>query len=469
MSTPYMKRFNRVHFVGIGGAGMCGIAEVMLNLGYQVSGSDTSQGPNIDRLRRLGATIHHDHAAANVDQAHVVVASTAIARSNPELARARERRIPVVPRAEMLGELMRFREGIAVAGTHGKTTTTSLIATLLDEGGLDPTFVIGGLVNAFGTNARLGEGSYLVAEADESDGSFLMLVPTIAVVTNIDRDHLESYEHSYLRLLSAFGEFIRRLPFYGLAVLCRDDPGVRQLLPELKRNVVTYGLSPEADIRAENLRQEGATMHFDVRLPGVTEPFPVHLHMPGEHNVRNALAAIAVALDLGVSTQAVQAGLERFAGIGRRFNQHGQVRIGGHQVTLIDDYAHHPTELAATLDAARGGWPQARQVVVFQPHRYTRTHDLLDDFARVLAEADVLLVTEVYAAGEEPIAGASARDLCRVIRARGQVDPVLLDAPEEAIEALENLVEAGDVVLFLGAGNINAVAATLAQEATDED
>ncbi|MDX1568948.1 MAG: UDP-N-acetylmuramate--L-alanine ligase [Xanthomonadales bacterium] len=459
MNDSRMRRFQNVHFIGIGGAGMSGIAEVMINLGYQVSGSDLARTGTVERLERLGARICEGHSAENVDDAQVVVASSAVADDNPEVVAAGERRIPVVPRAEMLGELMRFREGIAVAGTHGKTTTTSLVAAVLAEGGLDPTFVIGGLLNALGSNARLGEGRFLVAEADESDGSFLLLQPAVAVVTNIDQDHLESFEGDFERLLQAFQEFLHHLPFYGLAVICRDDPHLEAMLPEIHRNVITYGLSEDADVRATGVRQEGYTMHFELWLPGSKEGAAMSLNLPGVHNVRNALAAVAVAHDLGLSMEAIRVGLGTFEGIGRRFNVHGELGVGDAHVTVMDDYAHHPTELEATLDAARGAWPDRRLVVLFQPHRYTRTHRLLDDFVRVLATVDVLLVTDVYPAGEEPIPGADGRAICRAVRARKRIDPIFAAHPREAIEVLPDVLNDGDVLLFLGAGDVGPVAA----------
>ncbi len=456
-----MGRIRCAHFIGIGGAGMSGIAEVLLNLGYRVSGSDLRENAVTRRLAQLGARIRIGHAADNVADCDVVVVSSAVAEGNPELAAARERRIPVVPRAEMLAELMRFRYGVAVAGTHGKTTTTSLVASLLAEGGLDPTFVIGGRLNSAASNARLGSGRYLVAEADESDASFLYLQPMLAVVTNIDADHLSTYGGDFQRLRQTFVEFLHHLPFYGLAVLCVDDPEVRSLLAEVTRPVTTYGIDAEdADVRATALRQQGMQMHFEVRRAG-RPPLPVTLNLPGRHNVLNALAAIAVATELGVDDAAVQRGLEHFQGIGRRFQVNGEVTLDGGSVLLVDDYGHHPREIAATLEAVRQGWPERRLVVAFQPHRYTRTLDLFEDFSAVLADSDALLVTEVYAAGEAPLPGADGRALCRAIRSRGHVDPVFVEDVERLPAALDGVLKAGDVLLTLGAGSIGAVAARL--------
>ncbi len=458
-----MRRIHRIHFVGIGGVGMGGIAEVLLNLGYAVQGSDLREGAVTRHLRALGAQVTIGHDAANVQDADVVVVSSAIARDNPEIAAALEWRIPVVPRAEMLGELMRFRHAIAVAGTHGKTTTTSLIASVLAQGGEDPTFVIGGRLISAGSNARLGTGKYLVAEADESDASFFHLQPMIAVVTNIDADHLATYEGDFEKLRMAFVEFTHNLPFYGLVVLCIDDPVARSIVPLLTRSIVTYGTSEDADIRATNLRREDGRTHFDVHRAGA-EPLPVALNLPGRHNVLNALAAVAVARELDVDDDAVQDALRGFAGIGRRFQELGEVRFSGGRATLVDDYGHHPTEIAATISAARDACPEQRLVVVFQPHRYTRTRDLIDDFARVLSEVDVLILLEVYPAGEAPINGADGRALARAIRGRGQVEPVFVANTENLPVILDGLLRDGDVILTLGAGSIGALAAQLPEQ-----
>lgn len=461
-SSGTIQAFRRVHFVGIGGAGMSGIAEVLHTLGYEVSGSDIADGPVTRRLRELGVRILRGHATEHAHGADVVVTSSAIAPDNPELVWAHAQRVPVVPRAEMLGELMRFRRGIAVAGTHGKTTTTSLIASVLAEGGLDPTFVIGGQLLSAGANARLGSGSFLVAEADESDGSFLLLNPMLAVVTNIDADHLEHYDGDFERVRQAFSDFLHRLPFYGLAVLCVDDSETAALAAQAPRAVMTYGIADEADVRAGNIHQDGMRMRFDLHLPQADAVVPVTLNLPGRHNVLNALAAAAIGWQLGVSEQAIATALSKFQGIGRRFNLHGEVDIGGRRVLLVDDYGHHPNELAAVFAAARGGWPDRRLVVVFQPHRYSRTRDLLDDFARVLADVDALVLTDVYPAGEAPIAGADARALTRAIRARGKVDPVLVEHPRDLAKALPPLLSDGDLVLLMGAGDIGHAAAHLA-------
>jgi UDP-N-acetylmuramate--alanine ligase len=458
-----MRRIRRAHFVGVGGAGMGGIAEVMLNLGYEVSGSDLRANAVTRRLEALGAKVWLGHAVEHLAESDVVVISSAVSDDNPEVVAARERRIPVVPRAEMLAEIMRFRHGIAVAGTHGKTTTTSLVASILADAGLDPTFVIGGQLNSANSHARLGSGRYLVAEADESDASFLYLQPMLAVVTNIDADHLSAYEGDFQRLRQTFVEFLHHLPFYGLAVVCLDDPTLRELLPELTRQAFTYGIeSEDADLRAVKLEQRGMQMNFEIRARD-RAPLRVVLNLPGRHNVLNALAAVAVARELGISDPIIQHALETFAGISRRFEIYDEIPVAGGSALLIDDYGHHPSEIAATLEAARLGWPERRLVVAFEPHRYSRTHDLLDDFSQVLVNADVLLITEVYPAGEEPIIGADGRALCRAIRGRGRVDPVFVEAVEELPGVLIDLLQPGDLLLTLGAGSIGTVAASLPQ------
>ena len=458
------RSFSRVHFVGIGGAGMSGIAEVLCTLGYQVSGSDTADNATTQRLARMGVTVHRGHSAANVLGTDCVVVSSAIRPDNPELMEARSQRIPIVPRAEMLAELMRFRRGIAVAGTHGKTTTTSLTASVLGEGGLDPTFVIGGQLLAAGANARLGSGQWLVAEADESDGSFLRLNPLIAVVTNIDADHLENYGGDFARVQAAFSEFLHRLPFYGLSVLCVDDPEVARLAESVPRHAMTYGISAGADVRAEDVVQHGGAMRFTLCLPDGTRT-PVTLALPGRHNVLNALAAASIGWQLGVAPEAIASALEKFQGIGRRFNLLAELRTTqGAQVQLVDDYGHHPKELAAVFEAARGGWPEHRLVVAFQPHRYTRTRDQFDDFAAVLSEVDALVLTEVYPAGEAPIAGADAKALARAIRARGRIDPVVVHGAQELADVLPDVLRDGDLLLMMGAGDIGHAAQQLARD-----
>jgi UDP-N-acetylmuramate--alanine ligase len=450
----------RVLFVGIGGAGMSGIAEVLANLKFQVSGSDAQESANTRRLRDLGVQVHIGHDAGLVRAADVVVTSSAVKDSNPEVVAARAAKIPVIPRAEMLAELMRLQSGIAVAGTHGKTTTTSLVASVLAQGGLDPTFVIGGRLNSAGANARLGRGEYLVAEADESDASFLHLQPVLAIVTNIDADHMGTYGGDFSRLKQAFVDFLHNLPFYGLAVLCVDDPVVREIVPRVHKPMRTYGLSADADVRAVDISQDGLRMRFTALLPGLAQGLPIILNHPGQHNVLNALAAIAVAHELHVAPTAIQEGLAGFGGIGRRFQMNGSVPWDGGDVLLVDDYGHHPRELAATIEAARSGWPERRLVVAFQPHRYTRTRDLLDDFSVVLGDLDVVLITEVYAAGESPIAGADGRALCRSIRTRGG-NPIFVERVEELPAMLQEVLAPNDLVLTLGAGSIGQVAAGL--------
>ncbi|HCB13378.1 MAG TPA: UDP-N-acetylmuramate--L-alanine ligase [Gammaproteobacteria bacterium] len=460
-----MRRIRHLHFVGIGGAGMSGIAEVLLNLGYSVSGSDLRTSAVTTRLVQLGVIIRLGHAAENIAGCDAVVISSAVAEDNPEVAAARAARIPVVPRAEMLAELMRFRYGIAVAGTHGKTTTTSLIASLLAEGGLDPTFVIGGRLNSAGANARLGAGRVLVAEADESDASFLFLQPMLAVVTNIDADHLPTYGGDFERLRETFIEFLHHLPFYGLAVLCADDPQVRAILPLLSRPVLSYGFDEDCDVRASDIVRDGLRTRFLVRLPHLAMPLPITLNLPGRHSVLNALAAIAVAHELGVPETAICRALMNFQGIDRRFQQHGELILpGGGHVTMMDDYGHHPREIQAVLEAVRGAWPERRLVLAFQPHRFTRTRDLFDDFAQVLSEVDTLILLDVYPAGEKPIAGADGRSLSRAIRTRGKVDPVFVEQTADLPTVLPDLLSDGDLLLMMGAGDIGAMAAQLGRE-----
>jgi len=452
-----MRRVSLIHMIGIGGAGMGGIAEVLVNLGYAVQGSDLRANAVTARLAKMGVRIFIGHAAGQVAGASVVVVSSAVQPANPELLAALESRIPVVRRAEMLGELMRFRQGIAVAGTHGKTTTTSLVSSVLAEGGLDPTFVIGGLLKSAGSNAKLGTSRYLVAEADESDTSFLHLQPVIAIVTNIDNDHLATHGGDFEKLKQSFVEFLHNLPFHGLAVLCSDDDVVREILPQVGRPTVRYGLGEDADQRAVALEREAGTTRFQVIRAG-RPPLPVALNMPGLHNVRNALAAIAVATELEVGDAAIQRALAGFQGIGRRLEFVGEVATKSGRITLVDDYGHHPTEIEATIEAARQAWPGRRLVLAFQPHRYTRTRDLIDDFGRALSAADAVLVTEIYAAGEEPIANADGRAICRAVRGRGRLEPVFVEDVRELAAALAGVIADRDVVLTMGAGSIGAVA-----------
>jgi len=453
-----MRRIHTIHFVGIGGSGMSGIAEVLINLGYVVQGSDVKSGHATRRLESLGARVMIGHRAENVMGADVVVVSSAISAENPEVARALAERVPVVQRAEMLGELMRFRYSIAIAGTHGKTTTTSLVASVLAEGGEDPTFVIGGRLKGAASNARLGAGRYLVAEADESDASFMHLQPMIAVVTNVDADHLGTHGGDFEKLKASFVEFLHNLPFYGLAILCADDRDAAALIPQVARPYLTYGLGERADIRAVNVQRRGAQSTFEVLRPGADQPLPITLNIPGRHNVLNALAAIAVATELGVGDAAIQRALEGFQGIDRRLQVLGDVEATFGRVTLVDDYGHHPTEIAATLEAARQAWPGRRILLVFEPHRYTRTRDLLDEFAQVLSTADALVLAEVYPAGEAPIPGADGKALCRAIRSRGTVEPVLLKSLDQLPRVLASVARDGDVVLTMGAGSIGAAA-----------
>jgi UDP-N-acetylmuramate--alanine ligase len=453
----------RIHFVGIGGTGMSGIAEVLLNLGYAISGSDIKESATTERLANLGINVTIGHQRENITQVDVVVVSSAIDRKNPEVDEAYQQRIPVIPRAEMLAELMRFRFGIAVAGTHGKTTTTSLTASLLAEGGLDPTFVIGGRLNSAGTNAQLGLGNYLVAEADESDASFLYLQPMIAIVTNIDHDHMATYENSYSRLKETFVEFLHHLPFYGLAVLCLDDEGVREILPSLSKPMVTYGVHEDADFRAINIQQKGMNTHFTVLRRGDYAPLEVTLNMPGWHNMLNALAAIAVATKLAVDDAAIQRSLCSFKGIGRRFQIQGDLPVRNGIVTLVDDYGHHPREIAATLEALKQAWSNRRSIIIFQPHRYTRTRDLFEDFVQVLAGVDVLILMDIYPAGESVITGADGRSLSRAIRLRGQVDPIFVEHWEDLPKLLAGIIHEDDVILTMGAGNVGQFSTQLPQ------
>ena len=465
-NVPEMRRIRRIHFIGIGGAGMGGIAEVLLNQGYQISGSDMAENAVTQRLKALGATVFRGHVDSNVTGSDVVVVSTAIKPDNEELLAARAHRIPVVPRAEMLAELMRFRHGIAVAGTHGKTTTTSLLASVLAEGNLDPTFVIGGLLNSAGTNARLGSSRYLVAEADESDASFLHLQPMISVVTNIDADHMDTYKGDFEELKNVFVEFLHNLPFYGLAVLCTDDENVRAILPRVTRPIVTYGFDPDADVRATDVQQGDGRSSFNVHRRGHA-PLAVTLNLPGRHNVLNALAAVAIATEEGVSDEAIVRALVQFKGVGRRFQSHGEHVTANGKIWLVDDYGHHPREVSAVIKAVRANWPQRRLVMIYQPHRYTRTRDLYEDFAQVLSETDALLLMEVYAAGEAPIAGADSRSLCRSIRARGKLDPIFIESKIELPDVLANVLRDGDLLLTQGAGDIGGIAKQLAAAKLD--
>jgi UDP-N-acetylmuramate--alanine ligase len=453
-----------IHFVGIGGSGMSGIAEVLLNLGYKVSGSDAAESSTTRRLAKLGARVSKGHAAEQIDGADAVVTSTAVRPDNPEVLAARARRIPVVPRAVMLAELMRLKQGIAIAGTHGKTTTTSLVASVLAAGGFDPTFVIGGRLNAVGANARLGTGEFMVVEADESDASFLNLMPVIAVVTNIDNDHMETYGHDFARLKQAFIEFLSRLPFYGTAVCCTDDRNVREILPFVSKPLLTYGLNAEAQVRATDVTPDGGTMRFTALREGAAA-LAVRLNLPGVHNVQNALAAIAVGTEIGVPDEAILEALASFTGVGRRFARHGEVPVaqdnGGGSFTLVDDYGHHPVEMAATLAAARGAFPGRRIVLAFQPHRYTRTRDCFEDFVKVLSTTDALLLAEVYPAGEAPLVAADGRALARALRVSGKVEPVFVETIDDMPAAILGAAQAGDVVITMGAGSIGGVPAKL--------
>ena len=457
-----MGRVKHIHFVGIGGAGMSGIAEVLHNLGYQVSGSDMKQNRATKHLAKMGVQINIEHKKDYINGSDVIVVSTAVDKDNPELVAAREKRIPIVRRAEMLAELMRFRQGIAIAGTHGKTTTTSLVASVLAAANLDPTYVIGGLLNSSGSNANLGSGKYLVAEADESDASFLHLQPVLAVLTNIDSDHLDTYGGDFQNLKSNFVEFLHRLPFYGLAVLCVDDSGVNSIIAKLSRPFVTYGLTDRADYRATNIRHNKQKTFFTVSKPGKKNWFEIELNMPGNHNVLNALAAIAIADELDIDETAIKKAMAEFAGIDRRCDVLGEINIAGKHVLLIDDYAHHPVEIAAITESVREGWPGQRIVAVFQPHRYSRTRDLFDDFCQILSEMDVLVLLDVYPAGETTLSGADSRSLSRSIRMRGKIDPVYVEQRQDLPGLLENVIEDEDILLMLGAGDIGVTSREIA-------
>jgi UDP-N-acetylmuramate--alanine ligase len=461
LRLPEMRRIRRIHMIGIGGSGMSGIAEVLFNLGYDVSGSDLRASAVTERLAQRGVEIFIGHAADNVGSADVVVSSSAVDEENPEVIAARAARIPVVRRAEMLAELMRYRHGIAVAGTHGKTTTTSLIAAIFGEAGLDPTFIIGGLVNSVGSNAQLGAGRILIAEADESDASFLHLQPMVTVVTNIEADHMETYGGDFAVLRRTFLDFLHNLPFYGVAVLCIDDPVVRTLLPEISRQVITYGIADDADYRITDIRRNGLSTAFVVQRPGDAKPLAINLNMPGTHNVLNATAAVVVACDESLPDAAIQRGLASFAGVGRRFTRLGELSFPGGKAELVDDYGHHPTEVRATLESLRQAWPTRRVVMVYQPHRYTRTRDLYEDFVAVLSSCDVLVLLDVYPAGEAAIPGADSRSLTRSIRQRGQLEPIFAERIDDVPELLSTLVQDGDVIVTQGAGNVSRLAQDL--------
>ena len=456
-------KVKNIHFVGIGGSGMSGIAEVLVNLGFAVSGSDLADSPTTRRLAGFGVRTMIGHAEQNIAGADAVVVSTAVKADNPEVLAARAHKVPVVPRAQMLAELMRLKQGIAIAGTHGKTTTTSLVASIMAEGGMDPTFVIGGRLNAAGANARLGSGDFIVAEADESDASFLFLSPVISIVTNIDADHMETYGHDFGRLKQAFVDFLQRLPFYGVAVLCADDANVREIMPQVSKQIVTYGFDVGANVRAENVVAADGQMKFDcVRVNGSVSRFPVTLNLPGLHNVLNALAAIAVATEVGVSDAAIAKALDEFKGVGRRFQRHGEVSLAaGGSFTLVDDYGHHPAEMKATIAAARGAFPGRRLMLAFQPHRYTRTRDCFEDFVAVLNGVDALMLAEVYAAGEAPIVAADGRALARALRVAGKIEPVFVESIADMPQAILDAARDGDVVITMGAGSIGGVAGRL--------
>lgn len=460
---PRMRRVSRIHFIGVGGAGMCGIAEVLLNLGYQISGSDLRASANTRRLEKMGAQIYISHSEGNVADADVVVRSTAVDEDNPEIVVAKKRRIPIVRRAEMLAELMRYRHGIAVAGTHGKTTTTSLIASIFAAANLDPTFVIGGLLNSAGTNAQLGASRFLIAEADESDASFLHLQPMVSVVTNIEADHMSTYGGDFEVLKNTFVEFIHNLPFYGVVVMCIDDPVAAGLVERVNRSVITYGFSELADFRIHNVRYTGLGSCFSVAMPDHSI-IDITLSIPGSHNILNATAAIAVSTDEGLDSKAIQEGLKQFQGVERRFQIYGDFKVEAGVATLVDDYGHHPTEVRATVSAARQVWPDRRLLMVYQPHRYTRTRDLYEDFLSVLSDVDTLILLEVYSAGEDPIPGADGRSLCRSLRQRGKLEPIFVESVDDVAAVIEEVVQAGDVVLTQGAGNVGSMSAALAEQ-----
>ncbi|MDT8427719.1 MAG: UDP-N-acetylmuramate--L-alanine ligase [Pseudomonadales bacterium] len=461
---PEMRRIKTIHFVGIGGAGMCGIAEVLLNQGYCISGSDIRDSAVTQRLCDLGVKIYIGHAARNVSTADVVVYSSAVRQDNPELKQAKRLGKPIIPRAEMLAELMRYRHAIVIAGTHGKTTTTSLVASIFAEANLDPTFVIGGLLNSAGVNARLGESRFLVAEADESDASFLHLQPMVAVVTNIDADHMDTYGGDFNRLKKYFIEFLHNLPFYGLAVLCLDDAAVAEIIPRVARPILTYGFTATADYRIIDLVQEKQYTSFDVLRPDGLPPLHIDLNIPGRHNALNATAAVAIATDQGIADEHIHAGLERFQGVGRRFDIQGEFPIPQGKVLLLDDYGHHPSEVQATIKALRDGWQESRLVMIYQPHRYTRTRDLYEDFVKVLSEVDVLLMLDVYSAGEEAIPGADGRSLCRSIRQRGKIDPIFVQSEEDVRNILGDILRDGDILITQGAGSVGQLCSRLVSE-----
>ena len=463
VAVPEMRRIRKIHFVGIGGSGMCGIAEVLLNQGYQISGSDIHNSAVVARLQSLGIEVFIGHRGENVATADVVVTSTAVAVDNPEVVAAQRCRLPIVPRAQMLAELMRYRHGIAVAGTHGKTTTTSLLASVLGFSGMDPTFVIGGRLNSAGTNAKLGGSRYLVAEADESDASFLHLQPMVSIVTNIDADHMSTYGGDFNQLKKTFIDFWHNLPFYGVAIVCIDCPVIRELLPQIKRQVITYGFSADADYQAANVRQQGMQTTFELVRREQQPALTIELGLPGRHNVLNALATFAAAADEGLPDHIIAEGLGRFDGVGRRFQVLGDFNTKAGEVMLVDDYGHHPTEVDATISAVRDGWDNKRLVMIYQPHRFSRTRDLYEDFVDVLSKVDVLLLMEVYPAGEEPIAGADSRSLCRSIRQRGLVEPIYVARPDEVQAILADVLQDGDLLLAQGAGDIGALAQRLAK------